>query len=73
MQKKTCNSEMVRDAAKDKCTAASKASSHFSSEEYWHSFRIKRHAFRLVPPNGGLLVKLVNYKNKILLKKSSFI
>ena len=47
---------MVRYTAKDKCTAASKAYSDFSSEEYRQSFRIKRRAFRLVPPNGGLLV-----------------
>ena len=38
MQKKACNSEMVRDPAKDKCTAAS----NFSSEKYRQSFRIER-------------------------------
>ena len=36
------NTEMARDTAKDKCTAASKVSSNFSREEYRHSFRIKR-------------------------------
>ena len=45
MQERACNSEMVRDTAKDKCTAASKASSNF--------------AFRLVPPYGGLLVLVI--------------
>ena len=34
-----------------KCTAASKASSNLSSEEYWLSFRIKRHG---VSPNPTL-------------------
>ena len=54
---KVYNSEMVRNTTKDKCTAASKASSYFSSEEYRQSVRIKRVAFRLVPPYGGLLVR----------------
>ena len=58
MQKKVYNSEMVQDTAKDKCTAAPKAYSNFSSEEYRQSFRIKRRTFRLVPPNGGLLVEI---------------
>ena len=40
MQKKACNSEMVQDTAKDRpeCTAASKASSNFSSEEIGRAF-----------------------------------
>ena len=42
MPKKAYNSEILRDTAKDKCTAASGASSNFSSEEYRHSFQIKR-------------------------------
>ena len=46
----------MRDTAKDKCTAAQKASSNLSSEEYQQSFLIKRRVFRLVAPNGGLLV-----------------
>ena len=41
MQIKAYNSEIVRDTAKDKCTAASKASLNFSSEEYRQSCRIK--------------------------------
>ena len=41
MQKKAYK-EMLRDTAKDKCTAASNASSKFSSEEYRHSCRTKR-------------------------------
>ena len=56
MPKKAFCSEMVRDMAKNKCTGASKASPNFSSEEYRQSFRIKRRAFRLVAPNGGLLI-----------------
>ena len=56
MQQKANKSEMVRDTVKNKCTAAAKASSNFSSEEYRQSFRIKRCAFRLVPPNGAILV-----------------
>ena len=49
MQKKAYNSKMVRDMAKGKCTAASKAFSNFSSEECRPSFRIKR---RGVSPCG---------------------
>ena len=33
---------MVRDTAKDKCTAASKGSSNLQSEEYWQSFKFKK-------------------------------
>ena len=42
MQKKAYNSEIVRYTAKDKCTAASKASSNFANEQYRQSFRSKR-------------------------------
>ena len=59
MQRKAYNSEMVRDTAKYKCIAASTASSSFSSEEYWQSFRIKWRAFRLAHL-GGLLVSNEN-------------
>ena len=51
MQKKAYKSEMVRDTAKDKCTAASKAYSNLSSEEYRQRFRIK---LRGVSPSPAL-------------------
>ena len=49
MQKKAYNSEMVRDTALDKCTAAAKESSNFSSEEYGQSFLIKWRSVSLRP------------------------
>ena len=39
-----------------KCNAVLKASLSFSSEEHRQRFRIKRMAFRLALPYGGLLV-----------------
>ena len=53
MQKNVNKSEMVRDTANGKFTAAPKESSSFSSEEYQHNFRIKR---RGVSPYGVILV-----------------
>ena len=42
MQKRAHTSEMVRDTAKETCTAASKASPNFSREEYRQSFAAQR-------------------------------
>ena len=51
MQEKAYNSKMMLDTAFDKCTAPSKASSHFFSEEYRQSFSflIKRRGLSSSP------------------------
>ena len=57
---------MVRDTAKDKSTAGSKASSSFSSEDVGRVFELSGVAFHLVPPYSGLLVILNQHSEWVM-------
>ena len=58
MQKTAYNSEMVRDTAKDKCTATKRRLQISPVRNVGRVFELSGVVFRLIPPYGGLLVTI---------------